>query len=113
MKQKIIIYALILFTSSTVYGAVQDEIMTMYYGFIDQWKQEVVDAFDKAEKQVYNIEPIVVPIGPNEDPSKCPCRGTGVVVHGDGHTTPCPFHSKSSPTECNCEDCQCNIMEKQ
>ena len=55
MKQKIIIYALILFTSSTVYGAVQDDIMTMYYGFIDQWKQEVVDAFDKAEKQVYNI----------------------------------------------------------
>ena len=113
MKQKIIIYALIIFTSSTVYGAVQDDIMNMYYGFVDQWKQEVTNAFDKAERQVYNIEPLVVPIGPNEDPAKCPCRGTGTITHGDGHTTPCPFHSKSSPTECNCEDCQCNIMEKQ
>jgi predicted metal-binding protein len=35
-------------------------------------------------------------IGPDEDPAKCVCKGTGVIIHGDGHKTPCPFHSKST-----------------
>jgi len=32
---------------------------------------------------------------PNPDVNKCVCEGSGVITHGDGHTTPCPYHSKS------------------
>lgn len=33
---------------------------------------------------------------PNPDPAKCPCKGTGVITHGDGHKTPCPYHGEDS-----------------
>jgi len=32
--------------------------------------------------------------GPNPDINKCACKGTGSITHGDGHKTPCPYHSK-------------------
>jgi len=28
------------------------------------------------------------------DPEKCACKGTGIITHGDGHTTHCPYHYK-------------------
>lgn len=31
---------------------------------------------------------------PNPDINKCVCEGSGVITHGDGYTTPCPYHSK-------------------
>jgi hypothetical protein len=33
---------------------------------------------------------------PNPDPEKCPCKGTGILTHGDGHTTPCPYHGEDN-----------------
>lgn len=59
---------------------------------------------------------------PHPDADKCVCKGTGVITHGDGHTTPCPYHSKRTErssckcdtenTYCNCEKtygiCRCN-----
>jgi len=33
-------------------------------------------------------------VGPDPDINKCACKGTGSITHGDGHTTPCPYHSK-------------------
>jgi len=43
---------------------------------IDQWKKEVKESFDKAEKEVYkNVNPDNTPVGPNEDPKKCACKG--------------------------------------
>ena len=31
---------------------------------------------------------------PDPDPEKCACKGTGIITHGDGHTTPCPYHEE-------------------
>lgn len=36
--------------------------------------------------------PAPPPPGPKPDDDQCcaECKGTGVITHGDGHTTPCP-----------------------
>lgn len=37
--------------------------------------------------------------GPAPKPDCCEdCKGTGVIVHGDGHRTPCPC-----PASCSCK----------
>lgn len=61
---------------------------------INVWKRDVSSAFDEAEIKVYNIQPKPDIVGPHEDPKKCICKGSGVIKQGDGHTTPCPYHSK-------------------
>ena len=38
--------------------------------------------------------PDIPDLAPNEDPEKCPCKGTGKITHGDGHQTDCPFHGE-------------------
>ena len=38
-------------------------------------------------------------MGPDPDPKKCICKGSGIIVQGDGHKTPCPYHSKMSKLE--------------
>jgi hypothetical protein len=40
------------------------------------------------------------PPAPSPTPEKCcsDCGGTGVIVHGDGHRTPCPC-----PASCPCK----------
>lgn len=63
-------------------------------GMIDTWKMDISKSFDEAEIKIYNITPKPDIVGPDEDPKKCICKGTGVIKHGDGHTTPCPYHSK-------------------
>ena len=54
---------------------------------------QVESAFDKAESEVFGLnvkpEPIILP---DPDPKKCVCKGSGIIIHGDGHTTECPFH---------------------
>ena len=73
------------------------EITEMYSEYIDEWKSQARIAFEEAEKEIFKVAPKPdIIVGPNEDPAKCPCRGSGVIIHGDGHKTPCPFHSKSS-----------------
>lgn len=53
----------------------------------------VIKSFEKAESNI-NLVPVPddIPLGPDPDPEKCVCKGTGTIVHGDGHTTKCPFH---------------------
>jgi hypothetical protein len=76
------------------YNLIPDEQITdMYSSYVEEWKNQCSIAFDKAEKEV--LEKNVVPVpddGTNPDPSKCICKGTGVIVQGDGHRTACPFH---------------------
>lgn len=75
-----------------------DEITNMYVEYIDEWKAQAKTAFEEAEKKVYNVSPTPTPdvvIGPNPDPAKCICKGTGIIVQGDGHKTLCEFHGKS------------------
>ena len=33
---------------------------------------------------------------PDPDPKKCICKGSGIIVHGDGHKTVCPYHGKKT-----------------
>jgi len=63
-------------------------------GMIDTWKKDISESFDEAEIKIYNITPTPDVVGPHEDPAKCICKGSGVIRQGDGHTTPCPYHSK-------------------
>lgn len=50
---------------------------------VEPLKSKVVESFNKAESTVLakpNVPDVV---------EKCPCNGTGVITHGDGHKTPC------------------------
>ena len=66
---------------------------------------------------------------PHPDADKCACKGTGIITHGDGHTTPCPYHEKEDEEEgerkwrcqcdtkrtyCNCKNAhgQCDCKKK-
>lgn len=121
--KKTIIALVFLSITSVCYGIDELDIAKMYASMVDQWKVDVVKAFNEAEKELLDIDTPVVPVGPNEDPAKCPCKGSGVIVHGDGHETPCPFHSKEfeslntkgfvceCDSRCACEVCQCEKME--
>tara|TARA_Y100000592_G_scaffold20870_1_gene32079 strand:+ start:3775 stop:4134 length:360 start_codon:yes stop_codon:yes gene_type:complete len=64
------------------------------------------EAFKQAESKVLNIVPDdIEPSGPDPDPEKCICKGTGKIVQGDGHVSDCPYHSK--PT--SADDCEDNV----
>ena len=56
------------------------------------------EAFDLAEEKILNIKPDPddTPSGPDPDPEKCICGGTGVIIQGDGHKTDCPYHAKKN-----------------
>ncbi len=54
------------------------------------------NAFHIAESEVFKDD--VIPVAPEDlkpdpDADKCACKGTGKIVHGDGHSTPCPYHA--------------------
>jgi hypothetical protein len=74
-----------------------EDITNMYSVYVDQWKQESIESFNKAEKEIFKKD--IVPPKPNDgtnpDPAKCICNGTGIIVQGDGHKTECPYHGKS------------------
>lgn len=95
------------------FGCNTEDIANMYIDYINKWKQDVSLAFDKAEAEIYNVKPEPNPdvIGVNEDPKKCICKGSGVIIQGDGHTTVCPYHgNKSSRKEIIIK--QFNTLEK-
>ena len=71
-----------------------DDIEQFYGQSIDEIRTTVKKAFDDAEKAVLGSTPKPdAPKGPHEDPNKCICGGTGKIRQGDGHVTPCPYHS--------------------
>lgn len=57
--------------------------------------EEANVAFAKAEAKILVVNPDNI-IRPDPDAAKCPCKGTGLIKHGDGHTTKCPYHEKST-----------------
>jgi hypothetical protein len=68
----------------------------MYSSYVEEWKSNISQSFNDAEKEVFT-KPSPTPddlLKPHPDPSKCICKGTGVIVHGDGHRTPCEYHGK-------------------
>lgn len=50
---------------------------------IEKAKTEINLSIDQAEKEVLKKEV-------DNTPVTCECNGTGFIVHGDGHRTPCP-----------------------
>lgn len=77
------------------FGCNTEDITNMYVEYVEQWKKEINDSFDFAEEKIYNVKPNPDDIdGPNPDPDKCACKGSGLITHGDGHKTPCPYHAK-------------------
>lgn len=78
----------------TAYGCSTKDITNMYADYIDQWKKEILVCFDTAEEEVFDNDPIPDIIGPNPDPKKCPCGGSGWIKQGDGHKTKCPYHGE-------------------
>lgn len=72
------------------------EITDMYASYIDEWKQQAKVAFEEAEAKVFSVKPKPDEVvDTNPDPQKCICKGTGIIVQGDGHKSVCPYHSKS------------------
>jgi len=70
------------------------EIEAYYGSSIDEIQEAVKRAFNDAERLVLGNKPKPdAPKGPHEDPDKCICGGSGKIRQGDGHVTPCPFHS--------------------
>jgi len=82
---------------------------------------KVEQSFMSAEQKILGTKPIVPddnPLGPDPDPEKCVCKGTGKIIQGDGHVSPCPYHSvKESKNLCSCgcgkEGCQCQSCTRE
>lgn len=83
----LVIVGFIFFSSKSTEGLTKDETQLII--------NTVNESFDKAEKKVFGDEPDGPdgPSGPDPDPDKCICQGTGKIIQGDGHVTPCPYHS--------------------
>lgn len=94
------LYIFIFFTTvgccNTQLCSIQNEDITdMYSSYIEEWQNQAKLSFEKAEKEIFEKKPLPDPdvVGPNPDPKKCICKGTGIIVQGDGHKTPCEYHS--------------------
>ena len=82
---------------------------------------EANKSFASAEAKVLGKTPVPdddIPLGPDPDPKKCVCKGTGKIIQGDGHVSPCPYHSAKSNSEtgdCGCgkEGCSCSCEERE
>lgn len=71
----------------------------MYASYVSEWQTRSKECFDRAEASVF-VKPQPKPdniVGPDPDVNKCICHGTGIIVHGDDHKTPCPYHHKGDP----------------
>lgn len=66
------------------------------------------EAFSESEASVLKVVPDEDEdvLGPDPDPEKCICKGTGKIVQGDGHVSDCPYHSKKSETTKDCKECE-------
>lgn len=95
---------IILLTTSCSYDQKIDNVLSSSTRVdnVDLLKTQAAEALQIAELKILNkptpvIAPVVI-IGPDKDVSKCICKGTGVIVQGDGHKTICPFHGVKPPS---------------
>jgi hypothetical protein len=79
---------------SNGFGCSTEDITDMYADYIDEWKMLISKSFDGAEMQVFGDKPAPDIIGPDPDPKKCICGGSGWIQQGDGHKTKCPYHGE-------------------
>jgi hypothetical protein len=97
MKKYLAIFVLILSGCNNMYCFDPEDITNMYSSYITEWQEKCKSAFDNAEKEVFKVDPNPQPVVDTDpDPAKCVCKGTGIIVQGDGHKTICPFHAKTT-----------------
>ena len=97
MKKFLIPLILLSGCSNTVFCVNPEDITNMYSSYVTEWQEECKKCFINAEAQVFKVIPTPAPVvDVDPDPAKCICKGTGIIVHGDGHKTPCPHHSKAT-----------------
>lgn len=70
------------------------DITDMYADYVEKWKQEIKISFEKAEQKILDKKPSPDVVGPDPDPDKCICGGSGWIEQGDGHKTKCPYHGE-------------------
>jgi hypothetical protein len=68
-----------------------EDVTNMYSSYVEEWQTQAKQAFEEAEPQVFKVAP-KPDDGTNPDAAKCICKGTGIIVQGDGHKTVCPYH---------------------
>jgi hypothetical protein len=83
--------------AGAIYVSAENKNTDFFIDDVNIITQETETAFKDAEKEILGSTPPPKPenpVGPNPDPNKCICKGTGRIVQGDGHVSPCPYHSK-------------------
>ena len=83
-----LILVIILFIPNLPIGGGESDININKYS-AEGYVAYVVNSFEKKQDEGSDKR------GPDPDINKCVCDGTGIITHGDGHTTPCPYHSKN------------------
>ena len=78
------------------FGCNTEDITDMYADYVEEWKIDIKKSFDTAESQILKNKPTPDVVGPDPDPDKCVCKGSGIIVQGDGHKTPCPYHGRKN-----------------
>jgi hypothetical protein len=99
MNKNILLSLLFLFSgcSTNMFCVNPEDITNMYSSYVTEWQEKCKAAFDNAEKEVFKVDPKPQPVvDVDPDPAKCICKGTGIIVQGDGHKTVCPFHAKTT-----------------
>lgn len=94
MKNIILLIVLFITGCSQKFSFHPEDVTDMYASYVSEWQNQVKTSFDQAESVVFAPPKPDEIVGPNPDISKCICKGTGIIVQGDGHKTPCPFHHK-------------------
>lgn len=93
----VLLFPLISGCNSAFYCVNPEDITNMYSSYITEWQEQCKVAFYDAEKEVFKVDPAPKPVVDTDpDPAKCICKGTGIIVQGDGHKTVCPYHSKTT-----------------
>ena len=75
----LVIAGFVFFSNKSTNGLTNDEVQNII--------NTVNESFDKAEKKVFGDKPDGpdgpdVPSGPDPDPDKCICQGTGKIIQG-------------------------------
>jgi hypothetical protein len=99
MNKNILLSLLFLFSgcSTNMFCVNPEDITNMYSSYVTEWQEQCRTAFNNAEKEVFKIDPAPKPVVDTDpDPAKCICKGTGIIVQGDGHKSTCPYHFKTT-----------------
>jgi hypothetical protein len=102
--RNLVVFGALLITSAvgcSPQDPVYTDVLDMHGASVEQMQIVISEAFDLSEVAILKKDPddVPKPLGPDPDPKKCVCKGTGVITHGDGHKSPCPYHGKGDKVQ--------------